>query len=142
LRALTPREKEGEKQVRRMLVLVGLSALLLVVAAGIAVAVTKQCNNIPCRGTANNDELFERSGNRERDRILGLDGEDVIDASTFGRDRDVVEGGRKDDRLSSNDGDGRDTVRGDRGSDICFVDPGDVSSSCQRRGDTDPAALP
>ena len=128
--------------MRRIVVLLGLMALIVVVAAGIAVAVTKQCNDIPCRGTENDDQLFERQGNQVRDRIFGLDGEDVIDASTYSRDRDVVEGGPKGDRLSSNDGDGRDTVRGGRGSDICFVDPGDASSRCQRRGDTDPAAVP
>lgn len=128
--------------MRRILVLVGLSTLLLATAVGVAVAVTKQCTDIPCKGSPNDDQLLERRGNEVRDRILGLDGEDVIEASTYGRDRDVVEGGRKDDRLSTNDGDGRDTVRGDRGADICFVDPGDVSSSCQRRGDTDPASVP
>jgi hypothetical protein len=80
-----------------------------------------------------------REGNRERDRILGLDGEDVISAATYRKDRDVAEGGRKDDRLLVNDGDGRDTARGGRGKDVCYVDPGDASSSCEHRGDTDPA---
>ncbi len=74
----------------------------------------------------NDDELCGRSSQRVSDRIYGLDGEDVIDASTFSHDRDVVEGGRKDDRDSN----------------ICFVDPGDVSSSCQRRGGSDPASIP
>jgi hypothetical protein len=125
--------------VRKMAMSLGLIMVLLIVAAGVAVAATKVCKDIPCRGTGNDDELYEREGNHERDRILGLDGEDVIQAGTYRKDRDVVEGGRKDDRLLTNDGDGRDTARGGRGKDVCYVDPGDASSSCERRGDTDPA---
>src|SRR3712207_9032563 len=96
--------------------LLGLTMVLLIVATGIAVAVTKVCNNLPCTGSENNDELYERVGNRERDRIFGLDGEDVIDANTYRRDRDVLEGGRQDDRLLTNDGDGRDAARRSEGA--------------------------
>jgi len=118
----------------------GLIMVLLIVAAGVALAATRVCNDVlPCRGTENDDVLYEREGNRERDRILGLDGEDVIQAATYTRDRDVAEGGRRDDRLLTNDGDGRDTARGGRGKDVCYVDPGDASSSCDRRGAADPA---
>ncbi len=115
-----------------MFMLVGLSVLLLVVAAGIAVAVTKVCNDRPCEGTPNDDELYEQVGRRVDDRILGFDGEDVIDAGTYGRDRDVLEGGKRDDRLLTDDGDGKDTARGGRGSDRCVADPGDSVSSCRR----------
>jgi hypothetical protein len=129
--------------VRKMAMLLGLTMVLLIAAAGVAVAVDvaadRFCKDIPCRGTQNDDRLVEREGNHVRDRILGLDGEDEIDAANYRKDRDVAEGGRKDDRLLVNDGDGRDTARGDRGKDICYVDPGDASSSCERRGDTDPA---
>jgi hypothetical protein len=82
------------------------------VAAGVAVAVSRVCNDIPCRGSENDDVLYEREGNRLRDRILGLDGEDVIQAATYSRDRDVLDGGRKDDKLLTNDGDRRDAARG------------------------------
>jgi hypothetical protein len=109
------------------------------VAAGVAVAVSRVCNDIPCRGSENDDVLYEREGNRLRDRILGLDGEDVIQAATYSRDRDVLDGGRKDDKLLTNDGDRRDAARGGRGRDVCFVDPDDASSSCKRRGNADPA---
>jgi hypothetical protein len=119
-----------------MFMLAGLSMLLLVVAAGIAVAVTRVCDDKPCEGTDNDDELYEQVGNREPDRILGLDGEDVIDAGTYDRDRDVVEGGRKDGKLFTDDGDGKDTARGDRSSDRCVADPGDVVSSCRRISST------
>lgn len=118
--------------MRRIAMLVGLSALLLVMVVGVAVAVTRVCNDKRCEGTNNDDQLFERIGNREDDRILGLDGKDVIDAGTYTRDRDVLEGGRKDDRLLTDDGDGKDAARGDRGSDRCVADPGDVVSSCRR----------
>jgi hypothetical protein len=126
------KKRKERKNMRRMATLLGLSMLLLVVAAGIAVAVTKVCDDKPCEGTDNRDELYEQVGNREPDRILGLDGEDVIDAGTYARDRDVVEGGKRDDRLLTDDGDGKDTARGDRGSDRCVADPGDVVSSCRR----------
>jgi hypothetical protein len=132
-------EKEGEGRVRKMAMSLGLIMVLLIVAAGVALAATRVCNDVPCRGTENADELYEREGNRKRDRILGLDGEDVIQAATYSSDRDVVEGGRRGDRLLTNDGDGRDAARGGRGRDVCFVDPGDASSSCDRRGAADPA---
>jgi hypothetical protein len=122
-----------------MAMLLGLSMVLLVVAAGVALAVSRVCNDAPCSGSENDDVLYEREGNRKQDRILGLDGEDVIQAATFRQDRDVAEGGRKDDRLLTNDGDGRDAARGGRGRDVCYVDPGDASSSCERRGGADPA---
>jgi hypothetical protein len=115
-----------------MFMLVGLSVLLLVVAAGIAVAVTKVCNDRPCYGTNNEDELYERVGARVDDRIIARDGEDVVDAGTYGRDRDVLEGGPRDDKLLTDDGDGKDTARGGRGSDRCVADPGDSVSSCRR----------
>jgi hypothetical protein len=125
-------EEEGERQVRRIFMFVGLSMLLLVVAAGIVVAATKVCKDKPCRGSENDDELYERVGDRKDDRILGLDGEDVIEAGTFNRDRDLLEGGRKDDRLLTDDGDGKDTARGGRGSDRCVADEGDRVESCRR----------
>jgi hypothetical protein len=125
--------------VRKMAISVGLIMVLLIVAAGVAVAASRVCDDIPCRGTENDDVLYEREGNHKRDRIIALDGEDVIQAATFRQDRDVAEGGRKDDKLLTNDGDGRDSARGGRGRDVCYVDPGDASSSCERRGDTDPA---
>jgi hypothetical protein len=38
----------------------GLIMVLLIVAAGVAVAATKVCKDIPCRGSENDDELYER----------------------------------------------------------------------------------
>jgi hypothetical protein len=109
----------------------GVATVMLVMAAGVAVAVNKQCgDNLPCRGTDNNDQLHERIGNRERDRMLGLEGGDLLDANNYRLDRDRLDGGPQGDRLLTNDNDGRDSARGGRGNDKCVVDRGDNTSSC------------
>jgi hypothetical protein len=109
----------------------GVATVMLVMAAGVAVAVNKQCgNNLPCRGTDNNDQLHEREGNK-KDRILGFDGRDLLDANNFGRERDRLVGGPQGDRLLTNDNDSRDSVNGGRGNDRCIVDRGDNTRSCR-----------
>ncbi len=113
--------------MRRIMILLGVAMVMLAVAAGVAVAVERTCDNIPCRGTDNDDRLYEQRG---RDRILGLDGEDLISANDFGSDRDRLKGGAKGDRLLSNDNDSRDGVDGGRGNDRCIIDRGDNASSC------------
>jgi hypothetical protein len=117
--------------LRRLVMLLGVVMVMLVVAAGVAVAVTKTCNDIPCRGTDNDDILHERKGN-VKDRILGLDGRDRIEAVTFNNERDRLDGGPQGDRLLTNDGDGRDAARGGRGRDTCLTDQGDARRSCER----------
>ena len=105
--------------------------LIAMMAAGVAVAVTKTCgNSLPCEGTNNDDVLYERIDS-EHDRIFGFDGRDNIDANTFNRDRDVVHGGDGRDRLLTNDTDGRDRAHGGRGRDICYVSRGDATRSCE-----------
>jgi hypothetical protein len=42
--------------------------LLVTVTASVALAVTKTCNGVPCKGTDNEDVLHER---KRHDRILG-----------------------------------------------------------------------
>ena len=117
--------------MRRLAIVSGMGMLLVLLAAGLAVAVTKTCgNNLPCEGTNNDDVLDERTGS-EHDRIFGFDGRDVIDANTFNRDRDVVHGGDGRDRLLTNDTDGRDRAHGGRGRDICYVSRGDATRSCE-----------
>jgi RTX calcium-binding nonapeptide repeat (4 copies) len=125
-------KRKERRRMRRIAILVALSALLVGMVAGVAVAVDKICQDKPCRGTENNDRLEERTGNEKDDRILGLDGEDLIDAGEYRRDKDVLEGGKRDDRLFTDDGDGQDTARGDRGSDRCVADGGDRVISCRR----------
>ena len=108
----------------------GLTMLFALVAAGAALAVTKTCAGIPCNGTENEDLLYEREGS-VRDAIYGFGGQDVIDANTFNFDRDRVFGGDMGDKLLVNDGDGRDVVRGGDGRDVCLIDPGDRAVNCE-----------
>jgi hypothetical protein len=125
--------------LRKLVLLVGAVMVMLVMAAGVAVAVTKTCGqNLPCRGTDGDDILHERTGSK-KDRIFGEDGRDRIEAVTFNADRDVLHGGRKGDRLVTADGDRRDSARGGAGRDTCIINQGDASSSCERldRASTD-----
>lgn len=116
--------------MRRIVMLLGMAMLLVAVAAGVAVAVDKTCENIPCYGTNNDDVLIEREGNNKADRIYGLDGSDDIDANNWRLDRDRLFGGRNGDRLLTNDNDGADLASGGRGSDKCIVDRGDQTRGC------------
>ena len=116
----------------RLVMMLGLVMLGVLVAAGAAVAVNKICgNNLPCEGTDNNDTLFERIGNRQRDRIFGFDRNDVINANTFDRDRDTLRGDAGRDKLLTNDTDNRDVANGGRGRDTCYVGTGDATRSCE-----------
>jgi Ca2+-binding RTX toxin-like protein len=117
--------------MRRLVTMLGMVMLIAMMAAGVAVAVTKTCgNNLPCEGTDNDDVLYERIGNK-RDHIDGFDGRDVIDANTFNRDTDILHGGEGRDRLLTNDADGRDLAHGGRGRDVCWVNAGDRTRNCQ-----------
>ena len=116
--------------MRRIAMVMGLTMLFALVAAGAALAVTKTCAGIPCNGTENEDLLYEREGT-VRDAIYGFGGQDVIDANTFNFDRDRVFGGDQGDKLLVNDGDGRDVVKGGMGRDVCFIDPGDRAVNCE-----------
>jgi hypothetical protein len=119
--------------MRRLVMMIGLVMMLGFVAAGVALAVTKTCgDNLPCRGTDNDDVLHERVGNHKKDHIMGLKGNDDIEAALFTKDRDRVDGGPGRDRILVNDGDARDVARGGRGRDVCFVDQGDGRRSCER----------
>ena len=107
------------EKMRKLAIMLGMAMLLVVAAAGVAMAVTKQCNNnLPCEGTKNDDTLYERQGSK-RDVIYGFEGEDVIDANTFNFDRDRVFGGDQGDKLLVNDGD------------VCLIDEGDRAVNCE-----------
>jgi hypothetical protein len=117
--------------MRRPVMIFGMGILLVLVAAGLAVAVTKTCGrDLPCEGTDNDDVLYERIGANE-DNIKGLDGRDVIDANTFEPDRDLLKGGDGRDRLLTNDTDRFDVANGGRRRDVCFVSKGDAIRSCE-----------
>lgn len=103
-----------------------LAALLLVMAAGVAVAVTKTCSGNPCYGTNTRDVLYERANNGLADDIIGRDGGDTIDANGWDNDTDILRGGRGNDVLYGNDGDGGLTgdkaIGGQGANDRCVVD--------------------
>jgi Ca2+-binding RTX toxin-like protein len=115
-----------------MVMMLGVAMLLAVVAAGAAVAVTKTCNDIPCKGTDNEDVLHERNGT-VRDAIYGYKAHDVLDANNYFSDRDRLFGGGQGDKLLANDRDGRDVLRGGAGRDRCYGDPGDRFVNCEVR---------
>jgi hypothetical protein len=117
--------------MRRPVMMFGMGILLVLVAAGLAVAVTKTCGrDLPCEGTDNDDVLYERIG-ANQDNIIGFEGHDVIDANTFDPDRDVLLGGAGRDRLLTNDTDRFDVANGGRARDICYVSKGDRTRSCE-----------
>jgi hypothetical protein len=110
---------------KKVILVAVVSALLLVLAAGIALAVTKDCTSDPCSGTTAGDNLFEQSGN---DFIQGLAGRDFIDASEFVGDADNLRGNADNDVLYTADGDTLDTAVGGSGTDVCIVDTGDTAN--------------
>ena len=117
--------------MRRPVMMFLMGMVLVVVAAGLAMAETKTCGRgDPCEGTENDDVLYERLGANE-DRIKGLDGRDVIDANTFMPDRDVLMGGDDRDTLLTNDTDRFDVANGGRRRDVCYVSKGDAVRSCE-----------
>jgi hypothetical protein len=122
---------EGEK-MHKLVVLVGLAMLLVVVSAGVGLAVTKTCRSIPCNGTDNRDVLHERNG-RLKDAIFAFRGRDVLDANNFFNEKDRLFGGDQGDKLLANDHDSRDVLKGGRGRDRCFGDKGDRFRSCEVR---------
>jgi hypothetical protein len=107
----------------------GLVMLVVVVAAGVAVAVERNCNTIPCEGTDNEDILHERDGT-VKDALYGFKAHDILDANNFSRDRDRLYGGDNGDKLLANDRDGRDVLRGGKGRDRCYGDRGDRFVNC------------
>jgi hypothetical protein len=116
--------------------IMALVALFTLVGAGVAVAVTKTCSSVPCRGTSAADLLKERIGDGKRDVIYGLQGNDRLRAGRYTNDTDELHGGRGNDRLNVLDGDSRDRAVGGRGNDdFCLVDDdAELSASCEGFG--------
>jgi hypothetical protein len=113
--------------------LVALSLLFVTLVAGVAVARDFQCgrNEVPCFGTNNDDEILEREGNRVQDDIRARDGNDLVNAGRFNRDRDLVYGEDGNDRLRTSDNDTRDLADGGPGRDICIITRGDTVRDCE-----------
>ncbi len=117
--------------MRRLAMMLGMVLLIAVMASGLALAATRNCgDNLPCRGTENDDVLHEREGS-VKDVIYGFDGRDLIDANNYSREKDRLYGGDQGDKLLANDRDGRDVLRGGAGRDRCYGDPGDRFRSCE-----------
>ena len=115
---------------RRAAIVFGLAMVLLFVVAGAALAERLPCPSSPCVGTNSDDLIYERPGDNGDD-IFGLKANDLIDANTFLGEKDSLHGQNGRDRLLSNDGDGRDEVRGGGGTDTCIVDRGDRRWGCE-----------
>jgi hypothetical protein len=116
--------------MRRLMMMLGMVMLIAVMAAGVAVAIEKNCNAIPCNGTDNEDILHERDGT-VKDAIYGFKAHDILDANNFSHERDRLYGGAQGDKLLANDRDGRDVLRGGAGRDRCFGDRGDRLVNCE-----------
>jgi hypothetical protein len=113
--------------MRRSILLVMVALVMVVAAAGVALAVTKTCNSVPCKGTSAADLLRERDGDGKRDVIYGLRGRDRLNAGGSLRsgptETDILYGGRGNDRVWAVDEDFRDKAYGGPGNhDQCFVD--------------------
>jgi hypothetical protein len=92
---------------------------------------TIQCTGVPCIATGNRDLVYERIGNRKKDRIILKGGDDQVRANTYHRDRDVIKGSAGFDLIYVDDGDTRDRIFGGKGNDKCYVDArSEVVSGC------------
>jgi hypothetical protein len=113
--------------MRRSILLVMVALLMVVAGAGVALAVTKTCTSVPCRGTSADDVLRERIGDGKRDVIYGLRGSDRLDAGGSLRsgpaETDLLYGGGGRDWVWVVDEDFHDKARGGPGeNDRCFGD--------------------
>jgi hypothetical protein len=126
--------------MRRLMMLLGMVVVLALMASGVALAVIKTCQGIPCDGTNNTDVLHERVKFRP-DNIFGFDDRDLLDANNRFADRDRLHGGDGSDKLLANDRDNRDTLKGGRGFDRCYGDPGDRFVNCNVRSTNAVAGL-
>ena len=112
--------------MRRAILLVATMALTLLVASGVALAVTKIGTNGPetLKGTKGDDNLLGKGGNDKlyalggRDKLLGGPGKDVVlggsEHRSFGGEKILV-GGRGNDAVGS--GLGSDKILGEAGND-------------------------
>ena len=114
-----------------MAVIVALSAFIATAAfAGNQII---QCAGIPCIATGSSDLVKERRGNGLNDRILLKGGNDQVRANGYTRDRDVIRGSTGSDLIYVNDGDINDRIRGGAGGDRCYVDArSEVVNGCGR----------
>ena len=128
--------------MRRAIVLLTVMAAMLVMASGVAVAVTKfgGSGNDRLFGTAGPDTLVGGTGNDEIDGFLGPDqifggsGDDLLfDGENRGGARDILVGGSGDDLLfPGNAPASQDVAICGTGTDTAFADPTDIVIGCER----------
>ena len=109
--------------------MVALAATMVAVFATAAYAAA-----IAVYGT--NDEWVDESSALLDDRIFALDGDDYINAvlgwsTTNDSDSDKLFGGKGDDDLAADDGDGTDLLNGGPGYDRCWGTLGDRFVNCE-----------
>jgi RTX calcium-binding nonapeptide repeat (4 copies) len=120
-------QREGGWRVRRSVLLLAVVSLVLVLlASGVALALTINCDGGKCVGTTNKDSMY---GSSMRDTIFGLKRADLMrgngGADTVNGDggRDRLSGGKANDVV--NGGDDADLVAGNRGFDGLNAGNGD-----------------
>jgi Ca2+-binding RTX toxin-like protein len=117
--------------MRRLQALVIAAAVALLVVSGallFGMGKPAQAQSAHIVGTPQDDVLLESP---QDDIIIGLAGNDVLDASLYTGDKDVLRGGRGNDVLDATDGDFDDTLNGGSGFDQCFGDIDDTFISCE-----------
>src|SRR5918997_1141043 len=117
--------------MRRLMIMMTMVVLLVGVFAAAAYARTFTCTDLPCYGTSDRDVIDERPAAGTPDEIFGRAGADAINAGIYPSDRDILRGQNGNDRLNTDDGDGRDKAYGGKGTDTCRVDEGDVYFGCE-----------
>ncbi len=119
--------------MRKAVTMMALVALFTLVAAGVAVTLTRTCTTVPCKGTSSADFLRERVGNTRGDVIYGFQRNDRLRADRYTRDTDYLYGGLGNDRVNVLDGDYNDWADGGPGKDdFCWVDDeSELSPTCE-----------
>jgi hypothetical protein len=114
----------------RTTILVAVAALMTVLFASAAYAAATAVY-----GTNDDDYMINESSGFADDRIYALDGDDYINAvvawNTTRSDTDKLFGGKGDDDLAADDGDGADLLNGGPGYDRCWGTQGDRFASCE-----------
>lgn len=125
-------EEPKGRSIRKLTLLAVGMAFALVLVSGVAFAKTFQCSGPDCFGTNNPDQIRERQGDRKQDDIHARRGADVVNASRFGNDTDVLRGDGGLDRLVSDDNDGQDVIICGNGNDVAVISDGDtVTDGCE-----------
>jgi hypothetical protein len=115
----------------KLALLLAVVALMLVLAAGAALAAVIDCTQARCVGTNAADQI---TGTARSQTIIGRGANDRL-IDTQGQDHDSLRGRRGADTLNAQEGNNAtgntDRVNGGPGRDTCFVDNKDSLVSCE-----------